>query len=57
MDNTRRKFLKLAGLTAAAGVAAPMLGSKALAAGGGHGAPAAAGGHHEEAPPASATVW
>ncbi|PLX47032.1 MAG: 4Fe-4S ferredoxin [Desulfobulbaceae bacterium] len=50
MDNTRRKFLKLAGLTAAAGVAAPMLGSKALAAGGGHGAPAAAGGHHEEVP-------
>lgn len=56
MDNTRRKFLKLAGLTAAAGVAAPLLGSKALASGGdahggGHAAPAAhGGGHHEEAP-------
>lgn len=54
MDNTRRKFLKLAGLTAVAGVAAPMLGSKALASGGhgeGHAAPAAhGGGHHEAAP-------
>ncbi len=51
MDNTRRKFLKLAGLTAVAGVAVPLLGSKAMASGHGaapaHGAPAAAhgGGH------------
>lgn len=52
MDNTRRKFLKLAGLTAVAGVAVPMLGSKSLAAGGGQSAASAGngGGHYEEAP-------
>ena len=56
MDKTRRKFLKLAGLTTAAAVAVPVLGSTALASGHGndHAAPAAHGGghggHHEEAP-------
>ncbi|MDA3971138.1 MAG: 4Fe-4S dicluster domain-containing protein [Desulfobulbaceae bacterium] len=58
MDNTRRKFLKLAGLTAAAGVGATVIGSKAMASGApahgapaGHGAPAAAhgGGHGDVA--------
>ncbi|MDA3785582.1 MAG: twin-arginine translocation signal domain-containing protein, partial [Deltaproteobacteria bacterium] len=53
MDNRRRKFLKLAGLTAAAGVAVPMLGSRTLAQehGGGHGAPAAHGNDGHEAAP------
>ncbi len=56
MDNNRRKFLKLAGLTAVAGVAAPVaLNSLAQASGGhggGHAAPAAEahGGHGEAAP-------
>ena len=50
MDNTRRKFLKLAGLTAAAGVGTTLIGSKVMAQGGGGHAPAAhaPAGHHEE---------
>ena len=41
MDNTRRKFLKLAGLTAAAGVGTSLIGSKVMA--NTHGAPPAHG--------------
>ena len=61
MDNTRRKFLKLAGITAAAGVGTTLIGSKAMAnSHGGHDAPAAhghnvhaehGGGHHHPPEP------
>ena len=60
MDKQRRKFLKIAGASALAGLGAPAIvkltASEAKAAGGGHGAPAhgapAHGTGHEEAAPA-----